>query len=63
MHGDADTVIPQRLGRRLFEAASSPKEGFWPHGLGHNDIFDNGGFDTALEFIRRTMNVPVESTG
>ena len=63
MHGDADTVIPQRFGRRLFEAASSPKEGFWPHGLGHNDIFDNGGFDTALEFIRRTMNVPVESTG
>jgi fermentation-respiration switch protein FrsA (DUF1100 family) len=61
MHGDADTVIPQRFGRRLFEAAISPKEGFWPHGLGHNDIFDNGGFDTALDFIRRTMNGPVET--
>ena len=61
MHGDADTIIPQRFGRRLFEAANSPKEGFWPHGLGHNDIFDNGGFDAALDFIRRTMNVPADA--
>jgi len=60
MHGDADTVIPQRFGRELFDAANEPKQGFWPHGLGHNDIFDNGGFDTALEFIRRTMHVPVD---
>jgi fermentation-respiration switch protein FrsA (DUF1100 family) len=60
MHGDSDTIIPQRFGRRLFEAANSPKQGFWPQGLGHNDIFDNGGFDAALEFIRRTMSVPVE---
>ena len=58
MHGDADTIIPQRFGRRLFEAANSPKEGFWPHGLGHNDIFDNGGFDVALKFIQRTLNLP-----
>jgi fermentation-respiration switch protein FrsA (DUF1100 family) len=61
MHGDADTVIPQRFGRELFDAANEPKQGFWPHGLGHNDIFDNGGFDTVLEFIRRTMHVPVDA--
>ena len=61
MHGDSDTVIPQRFGRELFDAANEPKQAFWPHGLGHGDIFDNGGFDTALEFIRRTMNVPVET--
>ena len=58
MHGDADTVIPQHFGRALFEAANQPKEGFWPHGLGHNDIFDNGGFDTALKFIRSTLKLP-----
>src|SRR5690606_28994105 len=28
MHGDRDTVIPQTLGRRLYEAVSSVKEGF-----------------------------------
>ena len=61
MHGDRDSVIPQHFGRRLFDAANLPKEGFWPSGLGHNDIFDNGGFDTALEFIRRTMKVVVDA--
>jgi fermentation-respiration switch protein FrsA (DUF1100 family) len=55
MHGDRDGVIPQRLGRQLFDAANSPKEGFWPHGLGHGDLFDNGGFRTAVEFIERTL--------
>ncbi len=53
MHGDADEVIPQTFGRRLFEAANDPKEGFWPQGVGHNDIFDNGGFLTARDFIER----------
>lgn len=57
MHGDSDFVIPQRFGRQLYEAANAPKEGFWPTGVGHNDLFDNGGFDVALDFIRRTMNV------
>jgi fermentation-respiration switch protein FrsA (DUF1100 family) len=61
MHGDRDYVIPQQFGRRLFEAANEPKEGFWPQGLGHNDIFDNGGFDTALDFIRRALKLPAET--
>ncbi len=53
MHGDADKVIPQSLGRQLFDAANEPKEGFWPRGAGHGDIFDKGGFTTAHEFIER----------
>jgi fermentation-respiration switch protein FrsA (DUF1100 family) len=53
MHGDADQVIPQTSGRRLFEAANEPKESFWPQGIGHRDIFDNGGFLTARDFIER----------
>jgi uncharacterized protein len=61
IHGDKDFVVPQRFGKQLFEAANEPKQGFWPHGVGHNDVFDNGGFDTALEFIRRTMHVPAET--
>lgn len=58
MHGDDDHVIPQRFGRQLFDAANEPKEGFWPTGIGHNDIFDRGGFDAAAGFIRRTMRLP-----
>ena len=58
MHGDSDFVIPQRFGRQLFDAANVPKEGYWPSGVGHNDIFDRGGSAVAIDFIRRTMNVP-----
>ena len=61
MHGDRDYVIPQRFGRQLFDAANQPKEGFWPKGFGHDDIFDNGGFDAALDFIRRAMSLPVDA--
>lgn len=55
MHGEADEVIPQAYGRRLFDAANEPKEGFWPKRAGHNSIFDLGGFQTAAEFIERRV--------
>jgi fermentation-respiration switch protein FrsA (DUF1100 family) len=61
MHGDRDYVIPQRFGRRLYDAANEPKEAYWPSGVGHNDVFDNGGFATALAFIRRTMKTPADA--
>jgi fermentation-respiration switch protein FrsA (DUF1100 family) len=51
MHGNDDAVIPQFLGQRLYEAATAPKAGFWPNGVGHDDLFDRGGFDAARQFI------------
>ncbi len=43
IHGDADEVIPFRLGRRVFDAAPEPKE-FWAiRGAGHNDIPETAG--------------------
>jgi fermentation-respiration switch protein FrsA (DUF1100 family) len=36
-HGDADSVIPYELGRRLFEAADDPKEFVTIRGGDHND--------------------------
>jgi len=56
MHGGSDTVVPQDLGRRLYDAARTPKEGFWPRGAGHDDIFDRGGFDVAVDFIERSVS-------
>jgi fermentation-respiration switch protein FrsA (DUF1100 family) len=53
MHGDQDVVIPQDFGRQVFAAANVPKESFWAQGRGHNDIFDNGGFITARDFIEK----------
>jgi fermentation-respiration switch protein FrsA (DUF1100 family) len=58
MHGNRDYVIPQRFGRRLYDAANEPKEGYWPSGVGHNDVFESGGLATALDFIRRTLRIP-----
>lgn len=55
MHGDQDQVIPQAFGRRLYDAAVSPKAGYWPHGVGHDDLFDRGGFDAARTFIESTV--------
>ena len=36
-HGDADSIVPMSLGRRLFEAANEPKEWILEQGHGHND--------------------------
>ncbi len=58
MHGDADFVIPQSQARRLYAAANEPKQAFWPSGVGHNDLFDSGGFATARDFIERQIGPP-----
>ena len=62
MHGDADFVIPQSQGRRLYAAANEPKQAFWPSGVGHNDLFDSGGFTTARGFIERQIAAPTTAT-
>ena len=36
-HGDADNIIPDQFGRRLFEAANEPKQFFVLPGGNHND--------------------------
>ncbi len=49
IHGGADGRVPLALGRRLFEAASEPKEFFLVPGAGHNDVHRHGG----LRYLRR----------
>ena len=54
LHGDQDTVIPIRYGKRLFEAATRPKEFSTIAGAGHNDTYIVGGreyFTTLSKFI------------
>jgi len=52
LHGSRDGVVPQRLGRRVFEAAREPKQ-FWSiDGAGHNDILVRAG----SEYVRRLQN-------
>ena len=38
IHGTDDEVIPASHGRRLYEAASQPKQALWIDGAHHNDV-------------------------
>ena len=38
IHGTDDEVIPLSHGRRLYEAATAPKQAFWVEGAHHNDV-------------------------
>jgi fermentation-respiration switch protein FrsA (DUF1100 family) len=51
MQGDRDEVIPNRLGKALFDLAPEPKEFRVIHDAGHNDIVETAGvlYREALE--------------
>jgi hypothetical protein len=51
VHGGEDQVIPNALGRRLFNAAHEPKKLVLVPGAGHNDVFAAGGRAAVLEFL------------
>ncbi len=53
IHGDRDRTIPIKFGRMLFEAAAEPKESRWLEGADHNDLYDFGGAEVVIEFVRR----------
>lgn len=58
LQGEDDRVVPTRFGRRLFEAASEPKEGRWIAGASHNDVYEFGGAGVVLDFLRRRAGAP-----
>lgn len=42
-HGDRDEIVPQQMGKQLFEAAPQPKRFYSIPRAGHNDTYDFGG--------------------
>jgi fermentation-respiration switch protein FrsA (DUF1100 family) len=42
-HGDRDDIVPQRMGKELFENAPQAKSFYSISGGGHNDTYDVGG--------------------
>jgi uncharacterized protein len=53
MHGEADTIVPFKLGRRLFDAANEPKQLLdFPH-HDHNDTPPDQFFDALKEFLKK----------
>lgn len=51
VHGDADSIVPYRFGRRLFEAANAPKRFVHVDGGEHNEMPPEEFFDAAAEMI------------
>jgi len=56
LHGDRDEVVPFEQGKKVFEAAPSPKEFYTIRGAHHNDTYIVGGdayFAVLKDFIDR----------
>ena len=53
LHGNQDETVPVSQGRKLYEAANSPKQFRLLAGAGHNDTYSSGGaayWDALTEF-------------
>jgi uncharacterized protein len=51
LHGEQDEVIPVEMGRRVYKAANEPKRiETFPAGH-HNDLFDNGAWESMRNFL------------
>ena len=55
LHGDADRVIPQGFGRRLFDAARDPKTFISLGPVGHEALFSPDTWAQEASFIDRTI--------
>lgn len=51
IHGDADKVVPYKLGRKLFDAANEPKTFVTMPGCGHNDPLGDEAIAAIRQFI------------
>ncbi|MGZ8996730.1 MAG: alpha/beta hydrolase, partial [Rhodospirillales bacterium] len=56
LHGEDDTVVPQRFGRALYDAASEPKQVRWIDGAGHNNLTYHAIDTIVLEFLDRHLS-------
>jgi fermentation-respiration switch protein FrsA (DUF1100 family) len=59
-HSRADRRVPFRLGERLFEAASSPKESLWLDNAQHDEVYSVSGpqLTAGLAAFLRTLPTP-----
>jgi len=63
LHGDGDRVIPMRYGRKLFDAASVPKEFVHFPGGAHDDLYTQGLMEGVMDFVQRRLHPPVPDAG
>ncbi len=62
--GDRDTIVPEKMARRLFERANEPKTYYRIEGADHNDTLDVGGaryWQQWRTFLDRNFPSPPET--
>jgi alpha-beta hydrolase superfamily lysophospholipase len=55
VHSDTDTVIPFEMGKRVYAAASTPKQMIIAHNFKHDALLkepSNGWWNPVLKFMR-----------
>lgn len=63
IHGEADTLVPSIFARKLFVAASEPKEGhFLPKGT-HGNLYQLGAGDLVVDFLNRRFAAKPDTSG
>ena len=55
IHGEKDRVIPVEFGRKLFDAAPEPKEGYFIPGGTHGNLYRLGAGSLVLDFLGRRI--------
>ncbi|MDX9862276.1 MAG: alpha/beta hydrolase [Rhodospirillales bacterium] len=52
-HAEDDRIIPIELARRLYDAATPPKEAHWFGAGGHDGLFEAGADEFIIDFLQR----------
>lgn len=55
IHGERDSIVPARFGRRLFEAAPEPKRGVFLPEADHINLYDHGAGEATVAFVREMV--------
>ena len=63
MHGENDTLVPPDMGRRVYANANQPKEIWIEPDADHFDLWEKGGVDQAINYIRRIDGRSLASSG
>jgi len=53
VHGEMDTVVPWKFGKRLYDAAPQPKELLLIENANHNNLYEFGASNAIIKFIER----------
>ena len=53
VHGEMDSVVPWKFGKRLYDAAPQPKELLLIENANHNNLYEFGASNAIIKFIER----------